>query len=100
MGNITHTCVKCGKRFLIIEREQAFLQDKGLPIPEQCPTCRQLRRLNLRGERILYKTKCQKCGKEIIVSYDPKTVANKILCKKDYEEYFLENDPIITDPLP
>lgn len=100
MANITNTCLKCEKRFLIIETEQKFLQDKGLPLPAHCPSCRQLRRLKLRGERSLYKTKCQKCDKEIIVSYDPKTVQNMILCKKDYEQYFLENDPIITDPLP
>lgn len=54
----------------------------------------------LRGERSLYKTKCQKCGKEIIVSYDPEKVKNMILCKTDYEKYYEENDPIISAPLP
>jgi formylmethanofuran dehydrogenase subunit E len=53
-----------------------------------------------RGERTLYKSKCSKCGKDIVVSYDPKKTSNTILCRKDYNEYFLENDPIIKDPLP
>ena len=100
MATITSTCVTCGRKFLVIDNEQKFLQEKGLPLPSNCPACRQTRRLKLRGERALYKTTCNKCGKEIIVSYDPKKVKNQILCKNDYEKYFLENDPIISDPLP
>lgn len=99
MANLTQTCTKCGKQFLIIDQEQAFLQQKGLPLPVVCPTDRQLRRLALRGGRQLFKTKCQKCGKEIIVSYDPATVKNMILCKEDYLKYFEENDPVLKEPL-
>ena len=101
MASITKTCEKCNKNFLIINQEQKFLAGKNLPPPAHCPSCRQLRRLMLRGaERALHKTTCHKCGKEIIVSYNPKTVKNIILCKKDYQQYFMENDPIIKDPLP
>lgn len=100
MAAITQNCAKCGKSFLVIDQEQKFLQDKGLPFPTNCPSCRQARRLALRGGRQLYKTKCQKCGKEIVVSYDPSKVTNMILCKQDYEQYFMENDPIIKEPLP
>jgi len=100
MSNLTQTCSKCNKQFLVLEQEQKFLQDKGLPLPTMCPSDRQLRRLQLRGGRELYKTKCQKCGKDIVVSYDPQTVKNAIYCKEDYEKYFQENDPIINEPLP
>lgn len=100
MANITQTCAKCGRQFLVVDQEQEFLKEKGLSLPIQCPSCRQTRRLMLRGERSLYKTNCQKCGKEIIVSYDPQTIKNTILCKKDYEQYYQENDPIISEPLP
>lgn len=100
MANITAICAKCGNQFLIIEMEQKFLAEKGLSHPTQCPSCRQMRRLLLRGGRQLYKTKCQQCGKDIVVSYDPATTKNKILCKEDYDAYFNQNDPIITDPLP
>lgn len=100
MASATKTCAKCGKQFLVIDAEQQFLEQKGLPHPTMCPFCRQLRRLMLRGERALYKTKCQKCGKEIVVSYDPSAVKNTILCKHDYEKYYMENDPIINETLP
>lgn len=100
MANITQVCTRCNKQFLVIDQEQAFLQQKGLAFPTQCPSCRQLRRLSLRGGRQLFKTKCQKCGKEIVVSYDPQKVKQAIYCKEDYEKFFLENDPIIKDPLP
>ncbi len=100
MASITAKCTKCGDSFLIIDQEQKFLQEKGLPNPTMCPPCRQTRRLDLRGERQLYKTKCQKCGKDIIVSYDPEKMEQMILCKADFEQYFVDNDGIISDPLP
>lgn len=100
MAAINQTCTKCGKQFLIIDQEQQFLKQKELPLPTMCPSCRQLRRLSLRGGRQLFKTKCQKCGKEIVVSYDPQKAKQAIYCKEDYEKYFMENDPIIKEPLP
>ena len=100
MANQTLACTKCGSKFLVIEQEQKFLDEKNLPLPSNCPSCRQLRRLSLRGGRQLFKSKCQKCNKDIITSYDPTKVKQTILCKEDYEKYFEENDPIIKDPLP
>ena len=101
MANITQTCTKCKRQFIVLEQEQRFLNEKGLGIPTNCPSCRQIRRLTLRGgERMLYKTKCQKCGQEIVVAFNPQKVTNPVLCKKDYDQYFLENDMIINEPLP
>jgi hypothetical protein len=101
MATVTITCAKCKKQFLIIDQEQAFLESKKFPLPEYCPSCRQLRRLSLRGaERMLYKTQCQKCARDIVVARDPKTTKNAIYCRQDYEQYFNENDPIINEPLP
>ena len=100
MANITQTCSKCNRQFNIIDQEQAFLKEKNLPNPTMCPSCRQTRRLELRGGRQLFRAKCQKCGKDIITSYDPQKVTQMILCKEDYDQYMSENDPIISDPLP
>jgi len=100
MANITQTCTRCKKQFLVIDLEQKLLNSKGLPLPTQCPSCRQLRRLSLRGGRQLFRSKCQKCSKDIIVSFDPQSVKQAIYCKEDYAKFFEENEPIIKDPLP
>ncbi len=100
MPNIPQPCQRCQKTFLVIDQEQEFLRKKELPSPVWCPACRQLRRLSLRGGRQLFRTKCQQCQKDIVVSYDPTTVKNPILCREDYDKYFNEHDPIITEPLP
>jgi hypothetical protein len=100
MAAITATCQKCSKQFLIIDQEQQFLRDKGIPLPVQCPACRQERRLALRGGRQLFRTKCQKCGKDIVTSYDPATATSIILCREDYEKYNAETDLIVNEPLP
>lgn len=101
MPPVSSTCTQCSKQFLVIEPEQAFLQEKGLSLPAQCPSCRQKRRLALRGSgRQLYRATCGKCGTEIIVAFDPSTVTNALYCKKDYDQFLVENDCIITDPLP
>ncbi len=100
MASVTQTCTHCGKQFLVIEEEQAFLKQKGFPLPAMCPACRQQRRLALRGGRKLYKTTCQKCNKEIVVSFDPERAQQAIYCKEDYDKFVMENDPIIDEPLP
>ena len=92
MSDITASCQKCGKKFLIIDQEQAFLKKKGLPLPKLCPADRQEQRLSARGERKLYKTICQNCGASTITTYDPKGTTNKILCKKCYLEFFEKTD--------
>lgn len=96
MVDITQICKLCGKKFLIIEPEQEFLKKKGLPFPVICPTDRQAARVKNRGERTLYKTICQLCGTNVITSYDPKSVSNKILCRKCYAEYFEKNEVLKT----
>ncbi|MBI2590831.1 MAG: hypothetical protein HYW33_03065 [Candidatus Blackburnbacteria bacterium] len=100
MAPLTQNCTKCSKQYLVVDPEQQFLRGMNLPLPTMCPQCRQERRLALRGGRKLFRTKCQQCGKDIVVSYDPEKVTNKILCKEDYEKYFEQNDPIINEPLP
>lgn len=97
MQETKKTCKKCGKEFWVIKQEQEFLNKMGLPTPTQCPTCRQERRLKDRGERNLYRTTCQNCQKNIIVTYDPKTETRKILCKKCYLDWFEKNAVLVNE---
>ena len=93
-GSEVRTCAKCNKQFRIIAQEKKFLESKNLPMPTMCPTCRQARRMALRDKRILIKSKCSKCGKEIITT--PKANPNiKVYCDECYKEYLNTNDPII-----
>lgn len=97
MENLKTTCKSCNKEFLIIKQEQEFLAKIGLPHPSSCPTCRQTERLKARGERRLYRTTCQKCSKNIITTYDPKSVKSQILCKKCYLDYFEKEKILLSE---
>lgn len=61
----------CTKDFLIIDQEQSFYKRKDLPMPDNCPECRQKERLLLRNERKLFRRTCDKCKTEIISTYAP-----------------------------
>lgn len=97
MPEIKKICSQCKKEFLVIKQEQEFLEKMNLPLPNHCPTCRQLRRLRDRGERTLYKATCQNCNKSIIVTYDPKTEKRKILCKECYLDWFEKNPVLVNE---
>ncbi len=97
MPSTKKPCRTCGKEFLIIEQEQKFINERGLPLPDECPTCRQARREKLRGGRKLYRAKCQDCKKDIIVSYEPSTIKSKILCFDCYKKYTESHDFIIKE---
>ena len=79
-------CKCCDKEFLIIPQEQKFYDRKKLPNPDNCPKCRQKRRLSLRNERNLYKRKCDKCDKEVISTYKPDSEYT-IYCQECYWEH-------------
>lgn len=96
MQPIKSTCKTCGSEFWIIPQEQQFLKQMNLPLPSNCPGCRQERRLKDRGERRLYKTTCQNCKKRIVVSYDPQKETRRILCKECYLDYFEKNPVLIS----
>ena len=80
-------CKACGKDFLIIAPEQTFYKRKGLARPENCPSCRQKRRLSLRNERVLYKRICDKCKKEIISTYKADS-PYQIYCQECFLQHF------------
>lgn len=97
MEPIKKTCKTCNHEFLIIKQEIEFLQRMNLPNPVNCPGCREARRLSERGERQLYRTVCQQCNKNIIVSYNPAKETRKILCKTCYLDWFEKNPVLISD---
>ncbi len=76
----TKTCTVCATEFSITDKDLEFYkkvspsfngQKIEIPSPNQCPKCRERRRLAFRNERQLYKRKCDFSGKEIISIYSP-----------------------------
>ncbi len=71
---MSHTCTdsNCKKFFVVIPQELRFYEEKGLPLPMLCPSCRHAQRMALRSERQLYRRKCDLTGKDILSVYPPK----------------------------
>lgn len=53
-NNPTRVCKKCSVVFSDASFEIDFLSAAGLPLPDICPRCRFMRRLNERNARTLY----------------------------------------------
>lgn len=73
-------CQECQKTFTITNQDEEFFKKIKIPIPRQCPDCRQQRRLAWRNERFLYKRNCDFCNKEMISLYSADS-KYKIYCK-------------------
>jgi len=87
-------CKKCGNDFLIIDQEIAFYKEKDFPLPEECPKCRRERRISWRHEREFYGYNCDKCGKDIVVAFNPPKDQD-IYCKECYQKYMQGHDCIL-----
>ena len=79
-------CKKCHKKFRLITKELKFYEKMGLPLPENCPFCRQKLRLQFRNERRFYKYPCAKCGQEMITTINPEKGLT-VFCLKCYKEF-------------
>lgn len=64
-------CNQTGKTFTITEAEKAFLESKGIPLPNLSPIARLRRLFAFRNEWILFERKCDKTGNSMISSYRP-----------------------------
>lgn len=64
-------CAKCGKNYLIIRPELEFYRNLEIPIPRECPLCRDYARVKQLNPMVLHDRNCAKCGKGIRTSYAP-----------------------------
>jgi len=80
-------CEITNKPFRLIKPELDFYRKHNLPIPTKHPYQRMLERFQKRNPAKLWKTKCNKCGKQILTSYPPKKQKElKIYCKECYNK--------------
>ncbi|MFA6520636.1 MAG: hypothetical protein WCT44_03460 [Candidatus Paceibacterota bacterium] len=87
----TRNCKNCKKTFNIEVEDFNFYEKVKVPPPTLCTDCRQMRRMSFRNERILYKRKCDKTGKDIISVYSPDS-PHKVFDQKFW--YSDEFDPM------
>jgi len=66
------TCAGCGRGFEIGPDENSWYDRLEIPVPGECPRCRQQRRMTLRNFKTLYKRKSDKSGESIISMYSDK----------------------------
>jgi len=71
MESQTKQCQNCKKDFTIEPEDFAFYEKMKVPAPTWCPECRMQRRFAWRNERVLYKRKCDMCGKSTVTIYSP-----------------------------
>ncbi|OGI71360.1 hypothetical protein A3B84_00665 [Candidatus Nomurabacteria bacterium RIFCSPHIGHO2_02_FULL_35_13] len=81
-------CGNCGNGYKITQGELNLLRKMNLPIPRECPKCRENKRFARMTKPKLYNRTCMKCNANIYTPYsseDPKTV----YCVKCYQGEFL-----------
>ena len=71
MKSETKICSKCKSEFVIDENDHIFYDRMKVPVPGNCPTCRQQQRMLFRNFKTLYKRPSSKSGKMIISMYNP-----------------------------
>lgn len=64
-------CAKCKNEFTIDQNDHIFYDRIKVPIPENCPICRQQQRMLFRNFKTLYKRPSDKSGEMIISMYNP-----------------------------
>lgn len=66
-------CQNCKQSFKIEPNDFGFYEKMKVPVPEDCPECRQQLRMVFRNFKTLYKRKCDKSDKMIVSMYDSNT---------------------------
>ncbi|MDP2789342.1 MAG: hypothetical protein Q8O46_04870 [bacterium] len=80
-------CRECARGYKIVQGELNLLRKMGLPIPHECPKCRENNRFARMTKPGMHHRNCDKCQKEIYTPYtkdDPKIV----YCVACYQQEF------------
>jgi len=80
-------CTECKRSYRIVQGELGLLQKMGLPVPHECPKCRENKRFARMNKPGMYHRNCQKCKVEIYTPYAPKR-PEIVYCVKCYQAEF------------
>ena len=66
-------CAQCRKNYRLIPAELQFYEQFAIPLPQLCPDCRHIRRVEARGPNRLWRRSCMNsgCKNEFETSYSP-----------------------------
>jgi len=81
-------CKDCNNGYKIVQGELNLLRKMNLPVPHECPKCRENKRFDRLNKPGLYNRKCQKCDKDIYTPYAPDR-PEIVYCVKCYQDEFL-----------
>ena len=81
-------CASCGRGYKIVQGELDLLKKMNLPVPHECPKCRENKRFMRMIKPGMYYRNCDKCGINIYTPYSPDR-AEIVYCVKCYQNEFL-----------
>ena len=81
----TISCLECNRAYKIVKGELDLLRKMNLPIPHQCPKCRENKRFNRLTVPKLYNRNCAKCNLEVRTPYSSDR-PEIIYCEKCYQQ--------------
>jgi hypothetical protein len=80
-------CSNCKRSYKIVQGELELLRKMKLPLPHECPKCRDNRRFDRMNRPGMYYRNCDKCGEQIYTPYKPED-PRIVYCVKDYQALF------------
>ncbi len=86
--NETIGCSICSHAYKITRGELSLLTKMNLPLPHECPKCRENRRFSRLNPIKLYKRSCAKCNSTINTAFAPNRT-EVIYCEKCYQQEFI-----------
>ena len=80
-------CMDCKRSYKIVQGELELLRKMGLPVPHECPKCRENRRFARMNRPGMYHRNCAKCDMNIYTPYAPDR-PEIVYCVKCYSQEF------------
>ncbi len=80
-------CRNCSKGYKIVPGELDLLRKMSLPLPHECPKCRENRRFERMNKPGMYHRTCAKCDTNIYTPYSPER-PEIVYCVKCYQQEF------------
>jgi CxxC-x17-CxxC domain-containing protein len=81
-------CGSCSRPYKIVQGEIDLLRKMNLPLPHDCPKCREDKRFARENKPGMYHRKCAKCAEDIYTPYSPDT-PRIVYCVKCYQQEFI-----------